>query len=97
MNNIANFLEIILFNVKKNANKEQNILPLVSTIKRASLFVEYLDIPRTSTTTLQLDLNTAQHATGAGIRLPADKCARVQLHIRSVLCMDFLVYAKMCF
>lgn len=47
--------EIILFNIK-NATKEQSILPLISTIKTASLFFEYLNIPRTSTTTLKTSI-----------------------------------------
>lgn len=55
INNMAIFPEIILFNIK-NATKEQNILPLISTIKTASLFLEYLNIPRTSTTTLQTSI-----------------------------------------
>uniref|UniRef100_K1PPG4 Uncharacterized protein n=1 Tax=Magallana gigas TaxID=29159 RepID=K1PPG4_MAGGI len=87
-NNKASFPEIILFNVSKCNT-------------RAEDFPAHFD-HQTSVTAFRVsghpqdlhdhtpDLDLVQHATGAGILSPADTCTRVQLHVRSVSCVDYL-------
>lgn len=95
INNIAIFPEIILFDIK-NATKEHNILPLISTIKTASLFFEYLNIPRTSKTTHQTSILPSMPQVGEYVYLWTH--VRASSYTFGVFCVwIFLVYAKLCF